>query len=178
MQPSRRSESLPANVDFADFSAPIVYLQHVNDSLPSALTEVLQCCTRLTVRWTDQGDRLVAGVDHVCPAACIPCIHPDGFVTFTRVVTRWTRCTGPITSSDPSPTYGTDLGNIQLVDPQTGHLVIAVQRRFGIDFLADFASVTVTDESACGRAMRTKQAVMIPDVTTDASFAAHCEIAA
>jgi hypothetical protein len=73
--------------------------------------------------------------------------------------------------------HGTDLGNIQLLDPQTGKLVIAAQRGFGLGFLDHFSAIGVEDESACGRAMRGRQSIFIPDVTTDSLFVDHRSVA-
>jgi len=41
----------------------------------------------------------------------------------------------------------TDLGNLHLVDPQTGGLAIVTQRGFGLDLLAYFRTVGQQDES-------------------------------
>jgi len=73
---------------------------------------------------------------------------------------------------------GTDLGNIQLVDRQTGTLAIVTQRGFGLDFLDYFGSVDTQDESACARAMRDQEPVLIADVNTDPLFAVHRRVAA
>jgi hypothetical protein len=74
--------------------------------------------------------------------------------------------------------YGTDLGNIQLYEPQTGNLAIVAQRGFGLDFLEHFGAVNRQDGSACGRAMRRQGPVFIQDVDADPGFAAHREMAA
>ena len=71
----------------------------------------------------------------------------------------------------------TDLGNVQVVDP-TGALVIVAQRGFRKAFLDHFRTVRVRENSACGRAMRSRAPVLIEDVTTDPLFAAHRDIAA
>jgi len=73
--------------------------------------------------------------------------------------------------------HGTEMGNIQLFDPETGNLSIIAQRGFGFDFLAHFGVVSSDDESACGRAMRTRAPVFIPDVDSDPLFAPHRDIA-
>jgi ANTAR domain-containing protein/GAF domain-containing protein len=67
-------------------------------------------------------------------------------------------------------------GNVQLVDPATGALRIAVQRGFGPEFLEYFA-VVADDGSACGRAAQQHAQVVITDVATDSGFAPHREIA-
>jgi hypothetical protein len=74
--------------------------------------------------------------------------------------------------------HGTDLGNIQLVEPTTGDLAIVAQRGFGLDFLEHFRRVRWQDGSACSRALRTREPVLIPDVTSDPLFAMHRDIAA
>ena len=73
--------------------------------------------------------------------------------------------------------HGTDLGNIQLIDSKTGSLAIVAQRGVGVDFLEHFAAVSAEDESACGRAMRTQNTIVIPDVTIEPSFMVHRSIA-
>jgi hypothetical protein len=72
----------------------------------------------------------------------------------------------------------TDLGNIQLLERETGNLTIVAQHGFGLDFLEHFAKVSMEDESACARAMRAREPVLISDVTTDPLFAAHRDVAA
>jgi hypothetical protein len=71
----------------------------------------------------------------------------------------------------------TDRGNIQLVDPKAGALIIAAQRGFDAEFLEYFAAVSDIG-SACGRAAAGREQVMITDVTRDPEFAAHRDIAA
>ncbi len=66
-----------------------------------------------------------------------------------------------------------DRGNVQLYDPETETLRIAVQRGFEAPFLEHFASVRAEDESACGRALRRRTRVVIQDVEEDAAFAPH-----
>jgi PAS domain S-box-containing protein len=62
-------------------------------------------------------------------------------------------------------------GNIQLLDAEGSILSIVVQRGFEPDFLEFFREVSATDESACGRALRTGQRIMIEDVETDGAYA-------
>ncbi len=59
---------------------------------------------------------------------------------------------------------GADKGNIQLLDPATGTLVVAAHRGFEESFLEFFARVTEED-SACGIAMRSHQRVIVEDIT-------------
>jgi GAF domain-containing protein len=68
-------------------------------------------------------------------------------------------------------------GNIQIFDPASGSLRIAVQTGFSDEFLEYFA-VVGDDASACGRTARHLEQTVIPDVKTDARFAPHREIAA
>jgi hypothetical protein len=71
---------------------------------------------------------------------------------------------------------GADRGNIQLVNPATGSLVIVAEHGFGAEFLEYFAAVD-DDRSACGRAAKRHAQTVIVDVTTDPGFAPHRAIA-
>jgi GAF domain-containing protein len=70
-----------------------------------------------------------------------------------------------------------DRGNVQIVDPVSGSLIIAAQAGFSDEFLEYFANVD-DDGSACGRAARQLKQTVIADVNTDPQFAPHREIAA
>ena len=72
---------------------------------------------------------------------------------------------------------GADRGNLQLVNPATGSLLIVAEHGFGAEFLAHFAEVD-DDRSACGRAARNHAQTVIPDVMADPGFAPHRAIAA
>jgi GAF domain-containing protein len=72
---------------------------------------------------------------------------------------------------------GADRGNLQLVNPTAGSLVIVAEQGFGAEFLEYFAVVD-DDGSACGRAARRHAQTVIADVTTDPGFAPHRAIAA
>src|SRR5262245_13726635 len=74
-------------------------------------------------------------------------------------------------------TLGTDLGNIQLVNSAKDELTIVAQRGFGRDFLEHFRTVRMQDDSACGRALRTRSQMLIPDVVDDPLFAPHRDVA-
>jgi GAF domain-containing protein len=63
------------------------------------------------------------------------------------------------------------LGNIQLMNWRAGYLEIKVQRGFGEEFLNFFERVKLEDSSACARALRTREAVVIEDVIVDRQFA-------
>jgi len=69
-----------------------------------------------------------------------------------------------------------DRGNLQLVNPATGSLVIVAEHGFGAEFLEYFAAVD-DDRSACGRAAKRHAQTVIVDVTTDPGFAPHRAIA-
>jgi signal transduction histidine kinase/DNA-binding response OmpR family regulator len=66
---------------------------------------------------------------------------------------------------------GADMGNVQLINPDRGVLLIAAQRGFTQDFLDVFREVSMGDDSACGRALRVGERVVIDDVEADAPFA-------
>ncbi|RPD39859.1 GAF domain-containing protein [Chitinophaga barathri] len=70
-----------------------------------------------------------------------------------------------------------DFGNIQLLDRSTQTLWIAAQKGFGDEFLEHFKTVTACGGSACGNALRQVQAIVIPDVLEEDSFAAHRNVA-
>lgn len=73
---------------------------------------------------------------------------------------------------------GTDMGNIQLFDPQQEILEIVAHRGFGAEFLDYFQVVRANHGSVCGRSLRAGQRVIVEDVQTDAAFAPHRAIAA
>jgi GAF domain-containing protein len=70
-----------------------------------------------------------------------------------------------------------DKGNIQLVDWDEGCLCIVAQRGFDAEFLSTFARVPKDGASACGRAFRAREAVVIEDVETDPDYAPFIEVA-
>jgi len=74
--------------------------------------------------------------------------------------------------------YGADFGNIQRLDKDLQGLEITVQRGFKADFIEHFKLVRMTDGSACGRALRKGEPVVIQDVNTDPSFEEHRTTAA
>ena len=71
-----------------------------------------------------------------------------------------------------------DFGNVQLADPQTGMLEIVTQRGFSPAFLAHFSRVESSHDSACGRAMRRGERVIIEDVEQDSGYVPDREAAA
>jgi PAS domain S-box-containing protein len=64
---------------------------------------------------------------------------------------------------------GADMGNVQLLEG--GTLRIAAQRGFREDFLEFFREVSADDDSACGRALRTGERIIIADVEADEAYA-------
>ena len=65
---------------------------------------------------------------------------------------------------------GTSLANIQLMNWEQGDLEIAAQRGFDGEFLRFFARVRAHDGSACGRALLTRQVIVVDDVESDEAF--------
>jgi GAF domain-containing protein len=61
--------------------------------------------------------------------------------------------------------HGAELGNVQL--KAGDDLVIVAQRGFKRPFLEFFRRVTTKDECACGRALRTGDTAIVPDIETD-----------
>jgi PAS domain S-box-containing protein len=72
---------------------------------------------------------------------------------------------------------GAEKGNIQLLDRQRNVLKIVVQRGFQQDFLDFFREVSTKEDSACGRALRLGQRVVIEDVEQDLAFAPMLSVA-
>ena len=72
---------------------------------------------------------------------------------------------------------GADMGNVQVFDVEHRVLRIAAQQGFDDDFIEFFREVTADDDSACGRALRTTQAVVIADVEREASFERYLDAA-
>lgn len=72
---------------------------------------------------------------------------------------------------------GAAMGNVQLLDRDTGVLSIVAQRGFNRPFLDHFRAVCVDDGSACGRALDATERVIIEDVHEDPLFAPHRRIA-
>jgi PAS domain S-box-containing protein len=72
---------------------------------------------------------------------------------------------------------GAEKGNIQLLDRQRSVLKIVVQRGFQQDFLDFFREVSTKEDSACGRALRLGQRVVIEDVEQDLAFAPMLSVA-
>jgi signal transduction histidine kinase/response regulator of citrate/malate metabolism len=62
-------------------------------------------------------------------------------------------------------------GNIQMLEHDHLRLTIGAQRGFGKEFLDFFRQVTASDDSACGRALRAGERVIVEDVEADESFA-------
>ena len=67
---------------------------------------------------------------------------------------------------------GAEYGNVQLAIGD--QLVIAAQRGLTADFLKTFRRVKKDDGSACGRALRLGETVIIRDVENDSGFAPFC----
>jgi len=72
---------------------------------------------------------------------------------------------------------GADKGNVQILDAERGLLTIEAQRGFEKEFLEFFREVSADDDTACGRALRTGERIVIEDVIEDIAFAPYREIA-
>jgi PAS domain S-box-containing protein len=66
---------------------------------------------------------------------------------------------------------GADKGNVQLLDRARPALQIAVQRGFAQEFVDFFHEVSAEDDSACGRALRLGERIVIEDIEADPEFA-------
>jgi GAF domain-containing protein len=72
----------------------------------------------------------------------------------------------------------TSLGNVQLMDWRLGYLTIEAQCGFKDDFLEFFSQVRPKTGSACGRAIRQRNSIIIKDVNVDQEFAPYRDVAA
>ncbi len=72
---------------------------------------------------------------------------------------------------------GAPRGNLQLLSGDTESLHIVAQRGFEQDFLEFFREVSAAHDTACGRALRNGERVIIEDVELDVAFASFREIA-
>jgi GAF domain-containing protein len=72
----------------------------------------------------------------------------------------------------------TSFGHVQLVNWMAGYLEIRSQRGFGEEFLSFFERVRIEDGSACARALRQRQTIVIEDIMTDGEFSGCREIVA
>jgi len=64
----------------------------------------------------------------------------------------------------------TGFGNVQLMSWAAGHLEIKAQQGFDETFLKFFERVRIQDGSACARALRNREAIVIEDITADEAF--------
>jgi GAF domain-containing protein len=68
-------------------------------------------------------------------------------------------------------------GNIQLMNWTAGYLEIKAQRGFREEFINFFGRVKLEDSSACARALRNRDSVIIEDIIADPQFSPCLEIA-
>lgn len=73
---------------------------------------------------------------------------------------------------------GADIGNIQLYDPATRTLSIAVQKGFHPACLDHFANTRVGDGSVSGKALEKRARVVVEDIGMEPDFAPHRAVAA
>jgi GAF domain-containing protein len=72
---------------------------------------------------------------------------------------------------------GARFGNVQLMDWRSGHLEIKAQRGFQPEFLNFFDRVKVEHGSACARALRNRETIVIDDIMADTQFSPYREVA-
>jgi GAF domain-containing protein len=72
---------------------------------------------------------------------------------------------------------GACFGNVQLMDWRSGYLEIKAQRGFQSEFLNFFDRVKVEDGSACARALRNCETIIIDDIMADEQLSPYREIA-
>jgi GAF domain-containing protein len=72
---------------------------------------------------------------------------------------------------------GADRGNVQLLNPLINGLQIITHRGFDLAFLQQFSIVRSDDPSACGRAFRYRERVMIQDIAQDRAYEPYLSVA-
>ena len=70
----------------------------------------------------------------------------------------------------------TSFGNVQLMSWTAGYLEIKVQQGFNEGFLRFFERVRIEDGSACARALRNREAIVIEDIMADEEFSPCREV--
>ena len=113
----------------------------------------------------------------------LPSATPDVLTLLDRLSARLIPCSSARNTLDAVleatlSLHDTRLGNAQLLDSGKRVLEIAVQSGFSDGFLHTFRTVSSTDDSACGRALRERRPILIADVNTDAEYAPMRDIAA
>jgi two-component system, chemotaxis family, CheB/CheR fusion protein len=73
--------------------------------------------------------------------------------------------------------HSADCGLVQLIGSDGQHLRIAAQQGFDAPFLERFRFVGPDDGLACGRALRQREIVQVPDVMTDDGYASYSGVA-
>ena len=76
-------------------------------------------------------------------------------------------------------TFRTKLGNIQILDLNGSHAILRILTHQGFQqaFLKTFSEVSADDDSACGRALRSRSTVVIPAIDLDEGFAPYRDVA-
>jgi hypothetical protein len=71
-----------------DFSAPILYIQHLGNTYSGILPKLLEYRSALKVQWATSGDFLKPGCVYVCPPKHFLTVHPIGFI-YLRPITSF-----------------------------------------------------------------------------------------
>ena len=74
--------------------------------------------------------------------------------------------------------HGADFGNVQLMDHDVKQLRLVSHKGFDPPFIERFQLVGFDDDSACGRALRTRGTAQISDVLQDGDYAPYRAAAA
>ncbi|HZZ94485.1 MAG TPA: PAS domain S-box protein [Usitatibacter sp.] len=68
---------------------------------------------------------------------------------------------------------GAERGSVQMVDARTGALRLVASKGFAASFLEGFAELRTDDDTACGRALRGGERVIVTDVERDEAYAPY-----
>ena len=106
----------------------------------------------------------------------------EGMKQLHRLVSRLLACPDLQTAlnevlSATIQIVGANMGNVQLYDEQEKSLKIVTHSGFNKQFLEHFREVSFGDDSACSKAMKNGERVIIEDVNKDPLFKKHLKIA-
>lgn len=152
---------------------------NTSQNLPGRLDEVMASCRSTWLR-RPSGDGLARRLDHLGayldlaldePAAVQKVQDAAGGL---REVPRLSALLPMITDTAVA-LMGADLGNIQVIDPHDGSLVLVTQSGFRDGFLDHFAVVR-DNSSVCGQAARRSAQTVVADVRADQALEPHQKV--
>ncbi|MFJ9908813.1 GAF domain-containing protein [Streptomyces sp. NPDC101152] len=152
---------------------------NTSQNLPGRLDEVL-ASYRSTLLRPPLGDGLARRLDHLGTYVDLALDEPAAVqivqdaVAGLREVPRLSAVLPSITDTAMA-LMGADFGNIQVIDPRDGSLVLVTQSGFR-DCFIDHFSVVRDDSSVCGQAARQSAQTVVADVRADRALEPHQQV--